>query len=98
MAEDADREATKVRPLAMADNYEVQAGIENEFTEPKSADAASEANAPTQDEAPTINTGRKITAGLKETPLRSDARPSTTVALIRRGSRQHGQGTAAKWR
>ena len=77
----------------MADDYEAQAGIDNELTEPKSGEAASKANAPTPDEALTMNTGRKITAGLKETPLRSDARPSTTVALIRCGSRQHGQGT-----
>ena len=65
MAEDADREATKVRLLAMAADYEARAGIDNELTEPNSG----EANEPTQDEAPTINLGTKITAGLKETVL-----------------------------
>ena len=31
MAEDADREATKVRLLAMAADYEARAGIDNEL-------------------------------------------------------------------
>jgi hypothetical protein len=82
----------------MADDYQAQASIDNELTEPKSGEVTGQANAPTQDEAPTINTGRKITAGLKQTPLRSDARPSATVALSRRGSRQHGRGNRPKWR
>jgi hypothetical protein len=73
MAEDADREATKVRLLAMAADYEARAGIDNELTEPTSGEAneptQGEANEPTQDEAPTINIGTKITAGLKETVL-----------------------------
>jgi len=63
MAEDADREATKVRLLAMAADYEARDGIDNELTEPNSADA----NEPTQGEAPAINIGTKVTAGLKET-------------------------------
>jgi hypothetical protein len=78
MAEDADREATKVRLLAMAADYEARAGIANEITEPDPVEATSEANQPTPDEAPAINTGRKIAAGLKETvlvPRRSVGRP-----------------------
>jgi hypothetical protein len=69
MAEDADREATKVRLLAMAADYEARAGIDVEITESDPVEATSEANAPTQDEAPTINLGRKIAAGLKPTGL-----------------------------
>jgi hypothetical protein len=65
MAEDADREATKARLLAMAADYETRAGVDSELTEPDS----SEANEPTQVEAPPINIGTKITAGLKETVL-----------------------------
>jgi hypothetical protein len=68
MAEDADREATKVRLLAMAADYEARAGIENELTESNSGEVTSGANEPTQEEdAPTVRTGRKIAAGLKET-------------------------------
>ena len=77
MAEDADREATKVRLLAMAADYETRTGIDNELTEPNSGEEISnvaepssgEANELTQEEAPTINTGRKITASLKETVM-----------------------------
>jgi hypothetical protein len=81
MAEGADREATKVRLLAMAADYEARAGIDNELTEPSSGEATSEANEPTPDdanteavepthnEAPTITPGRKIARGLKETML-----------------------------
>jgi hypothetical protein len=63
MAEDADREATKARLLAMAVDYETRAGVAVELTEPSSG----EANEPAQDEAPTINVGPKLAAGLKET-------------------------------
>src|ERR1700722_17132448 len=65
MAEDADREATKARLLAMAADYEARAGIDNELPEPNSG----EANEPAQDAAPTVNIGTKVTAGLKETVL-----------------------------
>jgi hypothetical protein len=40
MAEDADREATKVRLLAIAADYEARASNDNDLTEPKSAEAA----------------------------------------------------------
>jgi hypothetical protein len=63
MAEDADREATKARLLAMAADYESRAGLESELTEP----APGESDEPTPAEAPTINIGPKITAGLNET-------------------------------
>jgi hypothetical protein len=67
MAEDADREATKLRLLAMAADYEARAGIDNELTEPNSVEETSEVVEPTQDEAAKITLGRKITAGSKET-------------------------------
>jgi hypothetical protein len=74
MAEVADREATRVRLLAMAAGYEARADIDNELTDPDPVEATSQANEPTQDDAPTINTGRKITAGLKE-PVLVQRRP-----------------------
>lgn len=70
MAEDADREATKVRLLAMAADYEARAGNDTELTEPNSGEAISDVIEPTQDEAPTIMLSRKIATGLKETVLR----------------------------
>jgi hypothetical protein len=69
MAVDADREATRVRFLAMAADYEARAGIANESGEPNSGEANSELVDPTQDEAPKITLGRKIATGLKETVL-----------------------------
>jgi hypothetical protein len=81
MAEDADREATKVRLLAMAADYEARAGIDDELTEPNSdkdnnamtepnsGEADTEAVEPTQDEAPKSRLGRKLATGLKETVL-----------------------------
>jgi hypothetical protein len=62
MAADADREATKLRLLAMAADYEARAGIDNEVTEPASGEAAE----PVQAEAPPINIAAKINAGLNE--------------------------------
>jgi hypothetical protein len=69
MAGDADREATKERFLAMAADYDARAKIAPESEVSNAGEANSEANEPTQDDAPTINTGRKITVGLKETVL-----------------------------
>jgi hypothetical protein len=69
MAEDADREATKVRLLAMAADYEARAGVTNESTDPDPGEANSETVEPTQDEAPRITVGRKVATGLKETVL-----------------------------
>lgn len=74
MAEDADREATKVRLLAMAADYEARAGIDIELPEPNSG----ELNEPTQDEAPVIKPARTIAPALKETvvvPRRRLGRP-----------------------
>jgi hypothetical protein len=69
MAEDADRDATKVRLLAMAADYEARAGVTNESTDPDPGEANSETVEPTQDEAPRITVGRKVATGLKETVL-----------------------------
>src|SRR5580704_15104672 len=66
MAEDADREATKVRLLAMAADYEARAGIENELTDPDPGEVNSGLIEPTQDEAVKITVGRKVASGLKE--------------------------------
>jgi hypothetical protein len=67
MAEDCDREATKVRLLAMAADYEARAGIENESTEPKPGEETSQVVGP--DDPAKITLGRKIAAGLKETVM-----------------------------
>jgi hypothetical protein len=81
MAEDADREATRMRFLAMAANYEARAKVAHEsgepnsgevdkaMTDPNSGEANSEAVEPTPDEPPKITISRKITTGLKETVL-----------------------------
>ena len=93
MAEDADREATKVRLLAMAADYEARAGTANELTEPNSGDdekAMTEPNSgdanmrrrANDDVAPGITLGRKVATGLKETVLvqrRPVGRPRPTV-------------------
>ena len=62
MAEDADREATKARLLAMAADYEARAGTDIEVIEPNSG----EADEPKQDEALTIKPASKIVTALKE--------------------------------
>jgi hypothetical protein len=69
MAEDADRESTKHRLLAMAADYEARAGVANEMTDPNASEAISEVVEPTQDEAPKITLSRKVATGLKETVL-----------------------------
>lgn len=81
MAENADREATKVRLLAMAADYEARAGNDNELIEPGSGEVTSQANEPVQEEAnteaveatyneaPKIALGRKVATRLKETVL-----------------------------
>jgi hypothetical protein len=78
MAENADREATKVRLLAMAADYEARAGIDNELTDPNSGEEINDVVEPTHDEMPKITLGRKIATGLKETvvvPRRPVGRP-----------------------
>jgi hypothetical protein len=62
MAEDADREATKVRLLAMAADYEARAGLDNGATEPNSDEAV----APAIEEAPRITLNRKTAIELNE--------------------------------
>jgi hypothetical protein len=66
MAEDADREATKVRLLAMAADYEARAEVANELTDPDPREVSSGLINPTQDAAPKITVGRKVATGLKE--------------------------------
>ena len=68
MAEDAEREATKERFLAMAADYETRAKVANELTEPYSGNA-NEAVEPTTDETLKATLGRKVATGLKETVL-----------------------------
>jgi hypothetical protein len=90
MAEEADREATRARLLAMAADYEARAGVENGVTEPNSDVASSEVSEPQSDKTTSelaepnlgavlkINPGRKIAARTKETVLvqhRSVGRP-----------------------
>jgi hypothetical protein len=69
MAEESDREATKLRLLAMAADYEARAGVANELTEPNSGKTTNEPNESTQDEVSKIVLGSKIAAELKETVL-----------------------------
>jgi hypothetical protein len=69
MADEADREATKVRLLAMAADYEARAGVANELTESNSGETTNEPDEPTQNEAPKITLGSKTATGLKETVL-----------------------------
>lgn len=69
MADDADRESTKLRLLAMAVDYEDRARVANELTGPDPGEAIREFVEPTQDEARKIKPGRKIALGLKETVL-----------------------------
>jgi hypothetical protein len=68
MEDDTDREATRVRLLAMAADYDARAGVANELSDPDSGEAVV-AVEPTQDEAPRIALGRKIATGLKETVI-----------------------------
>jgi hypothetical protein len=80
MAEDADREATRVRFLAMAADYEARAKLANELTDPDPdpGEASGEAVEPTRDEPPKITLDRKIATGSKETvviPRRPVGRP-----------------------
>jgi hypothetical protein len=96
MAEDADREATKQRFLAIAADYEARAGFANELTEPNSGeddkamtephsgDANTEAVEPTHDDAPKITLGSKIATELTETELvqrRPVGRPKKPTVL-----------------
>ena len=69
MAETTDREATRVRFLAMAADYEARAGVANELTNPDPGEANSETVEPTQDEAPRITLSKKVAPGVKETLL-----------------------------
>jgi hypothetical protein len=81
MADDADRESTKHRLLAMAADYEARARVANELAEPNLSEIDQEAVAPNlagaitgldepmQDEPPKITPGRKVARGLKETVL-----------------------------
>jgi len=81
MAEDADREATKLRLLAMAADYEARAKVAYEseepnpgeavetLTKPHSGEAISEVAESTLDEAMNIKPARRIATGLNETVL-----------------------------
>ena len=81
MAVDADREATKLRLLAMATDYEARAGTEPESIVPNSDDAIiglaeaksgetnSELVEPSLSESIRIKPGRKIAGGSNETTL-----------------------------
>ena len=69
MAETTDREATRVRLLGMAADYEARAMVANELTNPDPGEANSETVEPTQDEAPRITLSKKVAPGVKETLL-----------------------------
>jgi hypothetical protein len=79
MADDADRESTKHRLLAMAADYEARAQVVNELAEPNSGEGDQEAVQPNPDEAMTglaqpnleetlkVKSVGKLARGLKET-------------------------------
>jgi len=69
MAEDADREATRTRLLAMAADYEARAGIDNAPDEPGADETNGELVEPAQDEVAKITLKRKIATGLNESVL-----------------------------
>lgn len=70
MAEDADREASRLRFLAMAADYEARAKVADDLTDPDPDPGnADEAVEPTADEAPKITLSKKIATGLKETVM-----------------------------
>ena len=81
MVDDTDREATKVRLLAMAADYEARAKAAHEPEEPNSGEAEKAMTEPnsgemnnelvklTTDHAPRITLGGKTVTGLKETVL-----------------------------
>ena len=63
MAEEATREASKLRLLAMADDYEAQANAAGPEPEPvpEADEPESETTEPSTGEAPRIRSGRKLT-------------------------------------
>jgi hypothetical protein len=79
MADDADRESTKHRLLAMAADYEARARVANEVAEPNSGDSDKAMTEPNSDnvnsgfvepnvgEAIKVKPSRKVATGLKET-------------------------------
>jgi hypothetical protein len=66
VAEDADREATKMRLLAMAADHEARAGVANEMTDPNPSEENGGLVEPTTDDGPKITLDRKIATDLKE--------------------------------
>ena len=71
MAEDADREATKLRLLAMAADYEARAGVATELTnpDPDPDEASGEAVETSREPASKLTLSRKAAAETKETVL-----------------------------
>jgi hypothetical protein len=81
MADDTDREATKIRLLAMAVDYEARAGMANDPAEPNADEVISDVGEPDLDAALTapdepnvagpmnFKPSRKIATGLKETVM-----------------------------
>ena len=69
MAADTEREATKVRLLAMAADYEARAGIASELAGPEPDEPNNPLVEPAPDEAPKITLDRKSATGLKQTVL-----------------------------
>ena len=69
MADDTDREATKIRLLAMAAGYEARAGVADELTapDPDPGEANGDVVEPALGETLTVKPVRKIATRLKET-------------------------------
>ena len=69
MADDTDRQETKVRLLTMAADYEARAGVDNELTDPDPdpGQVTDDVIEPTQEQVPKITLSRKVATGAKET-------------------------------
>jgi hypothetical protein len=81
MADSADREATRLRFLAMAADYDARAnvadeatqqssgGTDTELADPSPGEAVRELVVPTSGEVMKVEPGRKVTTGSKEADL-----------------------------
>jgi hypothetical protein len=74
MAETTDREASKVRLLAMAADYEARAKVAHELVEPPLGDEIKVLAEPSLGEPLKAKPGKRITMGLKE-PVIAQRRP-----------------------
>jgi hypothetical protein len=65
MAETTDREATKLRLLAMATDYDARAGVADDVSIPEPSDEIAVSAEPAHDDTPQVSLGRKVAKGLR---------------------------------